>query len=84
MVKITTQSGSIYYAKKVINTIPLGVLKAGTVTFTPALPAAYQTAISTIGMGIFNKIIVTLNGIFCPTPDTTRLVNLIVPADQTV
>lgn len=62
VVKVTTSSGQIYYANKVINTIPLGVLQSGSVTFTPALPTEYQTAISSIGMGIFNKIIVTLSG----------------------
>jgi monoamine oxidase len=64
VVKITTSGGSVFYAKKVINTIPLGVLQSGAVTFTPNLPAAYQTAISSIGMGIFNKVIVTLDGSF--------------------
>lgn len=82
--KITTAAGTVYYAKKVINTIPLGVLKSGSVTFTPALPTDYQTAIASIGMGIFNKVIVTLNGTFWSSPSSTRVVDLVVPADQTV
>lgn len=82
-IKITTVGGQIYYAKKVINTIPLGVLKSGSVTFTPSLPAAYQTAISSIGMGIFNKVIVTLNDTFWPSPEVTRVVNLVIPTSQT-
>jgi len=64
VVKITTAEGSVYNAKKVINTIPLGVLQSGSATFTPSVPQAYQTAISSIGMGIFNKVIVTLNDTF--------------------
>ena len=79
-VKITTSNNQVYYAKKVINTIPLGVLKSGSVTFTPALPTDYQTAISSIAMGVFNKVIVTLDGVFWSNPDTTRVVDLVVPA----
>ena len=59
-----------------INTIPLGVLKNNDVTFTPALPTDYQTAISSIGFGVFNKIIVTLNNTFWPSPSVTRVVDL--------
>ena len=33
--KITTSDGTVYYANKVINTIPLGCLKNGDVTFIP-------------------------------------------------
>lgn len=79
VVKVTTSAGQVYYANKVINTIPLGVLKNGDVTFTPALPTAYQTAISSIGFGIFNKIIVTLNSSFWPDTTNTRVVNLPAP-----
>ncbi len=79
-VKITTSNNQVYYAKKVINTIPLGVLKSGSVTFTPALPTDYQTAISSIAMGVFNKVIVTLDGVFWNNPDTMRVVDLVVPA----
>ena len=44
-----------YTADKVIVTLPLGVLKKGNVTFTPALPAPKQTAIATLLMGTYNK-----------------------------
>lgn len=83
VVKITTAGGQVYYANKVINTIPLGVLKNNDVTFTPALPTAYQTAISSIGFGVFNKVIVTLNDTFWPNPDTTRVVDLAIKVGQT-
>ena len=36
-------------------TVPLGVLKAGAIKFTPALPAGYSAAISRLGMGVLNK-----------------------------
>jgi polyamine oxidase len=60
----------------VINTIPLGVLKNNDVKITPALPTDYQTAISSIGFGVFNKIIVTLNDTFWPSPSVNRVVDL--------
>lgn len=37
-------------------TVPLGVLKAGTIVFDPPLPAAKTAAISRMGMGTLNKI----------------------------
>lgn len=60
-VTVTTSGGQTYQAKKIICSVPLGVLKAGSVVFNPPLPSAYQQAISNIGFGIFNKIIVTLS-----------------------
>lgn len=38
-----------------IITVPLGVLQAGDVTFTPDLPPAKAKAIDTLGMGLLNK-----------------------------
>lgn len=83
VVKITTAGGQIYYANKVINTIPLGVLKSGAVTFNPALPAAYQSAIANIGMGVFNKIIVTLNTTFWSDTTNTRIVDMVFQPNST-
>ena len=82
LVKITTQGNQIYYANRVVNTIPLGVLQSGAVTFTPQLPAAYQTALSSIGVGVFNKIIVTLNTTFWT--DSTRVGDLAFPVGMTI
>jgi len=83
VVKVTTAGGQTYYANKVINTIPLGVLQSGDVTFTPALPTAYTNAINNIGNGIFNKIIVTLNDTFWTSPNSTRYVFLVGKYDGT-
>lgn len=43
-------------ADAVLVTLPLGVLKAGDVRFTPGLPAAKQQAIQRLGMGLLNKL----------------------------
>ncbi len=45
----------VYKARYVISTLPLGILKAGTVQFLPPLPPEKQNAIKHIGMGVFNK-----------------------------
>lgn len=37
-------------------TLPLGILKARTVAFTPELPASKQTVIDRLGFGILNKV----------------------------
>lgn len=44
-VKVTTTKG-IFYAKYVISTLPLGILKAGDVNFKPSLPKSHQKAIN--------------------------------------
>lgn len=38
IVKVHTNNNKVFHAKKVISSIPLGVLKAGKITFSPALP----------------------------------------------
>ena len=60
-VKIIAANGDTFYAKKVISSLPLGVLKANDVTFTPSLPQKHQKAIQSLGNRIYNKIIATLN-----------------------
>ena len=58
-VRITTKSGEEFEVDRVIVTLPLGVLKAGDVTFAPVLPGDKLHAIATIGAGKVNKIILT-------------------------
>ena len=54
-VRVETDKGS-HDADFAIVTLPLGVLQAGTVEFTPQLPDAKKKAISELKMGLFNKI----------------------------
>jgi polyamine oxidase len=56
MVTVTTNSG-MHACDHVIVTVPIGVLKANTITFTPALPAVKQGAIARLGSGLLNKCI---------------------------
>ena len=46
----------IIRAKKVLVTVPLGVLKAKSIKFRPNLPKKHKNAIRQIGMGTLNKI----------------------------
>lgn len=54
-VRVETDRG-VYEAGRAIVTLPLGVLKKGSVTFSPPLPADKQGAIDRLAMGALNKI----------------------------
>jgi monoamine oxidase len=45
-----------YRAEQAIVTLPLGVLKAGSVRFEPALSADKRSALQRMGMGLLNKL----------------------------
>jgi monoamine oxidase len=53
---LVTAGGASYTADRVLVTVPLGVLKSGSIAFSPALPAYKLDAISSIGMGSGMKI----------------------------
>lgn len=59
-----THNGTVTEADYVLLTVPLGVLKANTIQFLPALPSPKQTAIQKIGMGCVNKFLLTWNTAF--------------------
>jgi monoamine oxidase len=54
-VTVRTDAGA-FTASHVIVTVPLGVLKAGTVGFDPVLPASHVAAIERMGFGAFEKV----------------------------
>lgn len=64
-VRVTTGTAE-YSAKKVLVTLPLGVLKAGSVQFVPPLPESTTTAISKLGMGVLNKCYLRFPEVFWP------------------
>lgn len=58
-VKVTAHKGErlrVFRGSHVLVTLPLGVLKAGGVRFTPALPERKRQAIRQIGFGRFEKV----------------------------
>lgn len=63
MVRVTTSKGS-FSADRVIVTLPLGVLKQGSVTFSPPLPASKLSAIERLGMGVYDKLFLRFPTIF--------------------
>lgn len=54
-VRVTTNQGTEQAAYAVM-TVPLGVLKANRISFSPALSRAKRTAISRVGVGTLNKL----------------------------
>ena len=62
-VVVTTNQGD-FSAKKVIITLPLGVLKKGVVEFSPKLPEPKIAAINRLGMGILNKLYLQFPEVF--------------------
>ncbi len=59
-----THNATTTEADYVLVTVPLGVLKANTIQFVPALPTTKQTAIQKIGMNCVNKFLLTWNTAF--------------------
>lgn len=64
-IALNTSIGEMW-APYVLLTVPLGVLKEKTMTFTPPLPARRQTAIKKLGFGTLNKIFVQFEEPFWP------------------
>jgi CRP-like cAMP-binding protein len=62
-----TAGQSVVEADRVLVTLPLGVLKAGAVTFEPPLPEAKRSAIDRLGFGTLNKIALHYPEPFWPT-----------------
>ena len=62
-VRIVTPDGDLT-ADAVLVTVPLGVLKAGTITFDPPLPEPKLAAIDRLGMGVLDKVILVFDEVF--------------------
>ncbi|CAM8958882.1 unnamed protein product [Rhodiola kirilowii] len=65
-VKIITEGGKIFSADAAVIAVPLGILKAETIKFEPQLPEWKRYAISHLGVGIENKIILHFENVFWP------------------
>ncbi|MEZ5137557.1 MAG: NAD(P)/FAD-dependent oxidoreductase [Acidimicrobiales bacterium] len=55
-VAVTSASGEVLRADRVVITVPLGVLQSGAIAFTPALPATTQAAIDGLGVALLDKV----------------------------
>lgn len=61
IIRIKTNKNKVYLAKKVISSLPLGVLKNKKVEFDPELPDKYLKIIDKIGVGNMNKLYVSFS-----------------------
>lgn len=53
---VTVRAGDkVFQGPAAIVTVPLGVLKAGAITFDPPLPQAHAHAVSALGFGVLSK-----------------------------
>ncbi len=64
-VRVETEQET-FTADGVVVTVPIGVLQSEQIVFEPALPHSHRTALSRIGMGLFNKIILRFPRVFWP------------------
>ena len=70
-VSVTTSSGNVYMAEHVVVTVPVGVLKAGNITFFPPLPEWKLEAIGKLNMGVLNRIALKFQDVFWPKDQYT-------------
>ncbi len=82
-VRLETTQG-VVDADRVIVTIPLGVLKAGTVVFDPPLPDEKQSAIERLGFGLLDKVVLKFDQSFWPDADVIGLVGSGQPVSMLV
>ncbi|GAA3888442.1 NAD(P)/FAD-dependent oxidoreductase [Leifsonia kafniensis] len=55
-VSLRMATGESVNVDRVVVTVPLGVLQAGAIEFSPPLPFAHRGAIAALGMGVLDKI----------------------------
>jgi monoamine oxidase len=77
---VETDKGT-HAADAAVVTLPLGVLKTGRVKFSPGLPDRKLEAISSIRLGLFNKIAIRFSEVFWAT--NSDMIELI-PENRTV
>jgi monoamine oxidase len=58
--------GNRFHADRAVITLPLGVLKAGSVRFQPALPQTKMDAIAKLGFGVADKVVLRFEHTFWP------------------
>jgi monoamine oxidase len=71
---VVTSQGN-FQAGAVVVTVPLGVLKAGTIEFLPALPERKSRAIAKLGMGTLSKTCLRFESQFWP--DDAELIDIV-------
>jgi len=60
-VTLTDKSGTTSIFDKVLVTIPLNIIKSGSVSFNPALPASMQSSLNKLGMDACVRVVLDFN-----------------------
>ena len=76
---VVTSQGN-FEAGAVVVTVPLGVLKAGSIQFLPALSEPKSRAIATLGMGALSKTCLRFESQFWP--DDAELIDIVPSASR--
>jgi len=74
MVMVTVEDGRNFVADAVILTVPIGILKANSIEFTPKLPEWKIAAIKDIGVGNENKVALRFDRVFWPNVEVLGMV----------
>lgn len=74
-------SAGTFAADFVVVTVPLGVLKADVIKFSPSLPTEKQEAIQRIGFGQYEKVVLRFDDFYWPR-DKQRLISFHDPAEN--
>jgi hypothetical protein len=80
-VSVETSNG-VVRGSHVVVTVPLGVLKAGSIEFSPELPAAKSTAIDRLAMGQLEKVVLRYDEAFWQSPGSGNLLYLAAEAGE--
>jgi hypothetical protein len=81
-VTVAVAGGASYKAAYAVVTLPLGVLKAKKVVFSPALSAAKAGASSRIGFGTLDKVAMVFPSAFWSSATTDFEINRLPPKGQ--
>lgn len=66
-IHIQCRDGTAYECSAAVVTVPLGVLKSGQIQFSPSLPDWKEQAISNLGFGLLNKLVLVFDKPFWDT-----------------
>lgn len=61
---IESEDGKVVAADCVVCTVPLGVLKQGSITFDPELPSWKMDVVDRLGFGVLNKVVLVYREVF--------------------
>jgi monoamine oxidase len=80
-VTVETSNG-VVRGSHVVVTVPLGVLKAGSIEFSPALPAEKSQAIDRLAMAQLEKVVLRYDDAFWQSPGSGNLLYLAAQAGE--